>query len=157
MKKGQVAMYIILGLIIAVVAGGYIYVAKQTEKTPGPLKPGPENPDLTDDKVNLIAQNILQALNTGDYGNFTKDFSATLKDSMTAIKFTQLRNTVSVASGKYLSKSKPKKTLSSAYHSYTYDCNFEKENVQLTLTFARNNNKVEGINLNSPNIAKAGQ
>lgn len=154
MKKGQITIYIILGMIIVIIAGGYLFVANQTKTNSGMLELNPEYQALTQDSVDAMAENILHALNTGDYRSFIKDFSVNLKNSMQEPKFTKLRNTLSITSGKYISKSKPKKIMGSAYNSYSYESQFEKENVQFTMTFTRNGNRVEGINFNSPNIAK---
>ena len=106
-----------------------------------------------------MTENILQSLNNNDYAGFSKDFSDTLKNTITAHVFLSLHDLISQTSGKYISKSTPKlyetEELDISYDVYDYPCEFEKESVFVAVSTNPDSGKVEGILFDSDALRKA--
>ena len=70
----------------------------------------------SDQQVKAIAENVLQALNEGNYEIFHKDFSEAMLTAFPETEFTKLRDILLTSSGKYrinpldLSSSQPEQT-----------------------------------------------
>lgn len=107
------------------------------------------------DSINLIAENILQSMNSNNYAAFKIDFSDNLINLIPEQKFTEIRNLILETSGEYISKLEPKLYELEGKLIYEYPCVFEKENVTLDVSFNQNSEKVEGILFSSENLIKA--
>lgn len=109
-----------------------------------------------------LTENILQAVEKGDYAQFSKDFSDELKKSITEGSFKTLCTSFSDKIGKYESKKftavaetkKDEKIFKTVI--YTAKYSKEEKDVQVTASFTENDGKilVEGIFFKSPNLAK---
>ena len=109
-----------------------------------------------------LTENMLQSVEKGDYAQFSKDFSAELKNAITEESFKTICTSFSEKIGKYESKkfaaateNKKEETL---YKTVIYKAKYSKEekDVQITASFSENDGKmlVEGIFFKSPNLIK---
>jgi hypothetical protein len=110
---------------------------------------------LTDEQVNQIAENILQAINSGDYVAFSKDFSDAMAKASTETEYNKLRSLLLNTSGRYISKTKPTLSNIQTIAVYDYVCQFDREKVVFRVTFQIGGNKVEGTFFDSTNIRKS--
>ncbi|MGH4139041.1 DUF3887 domain-containing protein [Clostridium sp.] len=105
---------------------------------------------------------MLQAVEKGDYAQFSKDFSDELKKAITEESFKTLCTSFSEKIGKYESKkftaAAEKKKDEKIFKTVIYTSKYSKEekDVQITASFTENDGKilVEGIFFKSPNLAK---
>ena len=67
-------------------------------------------------------------------------------------RFDELVNLVSISSGKYLSKELASSMEDRGYVVYIYVCEFEKEPVQITISFKLGYYEIEGLYFDSVNI-----
>jgi predicted nucleotidyltransferase component of viral defense system len=70
---------------------------------PPTLKPA----RLTDEQVNQIAENILEAINSGDYVAFSKDFYDVMTKASTETEYNKHLSLLLKSNGRYISKGKP--------------------------------------------------
>lgn len=119
----------------------------------GCAKPQPAS--LTDDQVGTVVDNILQAINANDSNKFTQDFSAAMISAFPEEQFTQLRDLLQQASGNYVSLGTPTLINQNGFAIYRFPCQFEKENVIVTVTFTIGGDKVEGLFFDSTNLRAA--
>ena len=109
-----------------------------------------------------LTENMLQAVEKGDYAQFSKDFSTELKTAITEESFKTLCTSFSEKIGKYESKkfaaAVENKNKDQILKSVIYKAKYSKEekDVQITATFSENDGKilVEGIYFKSPNLIK---
>lgn len=109
-----------------------------------------------------LTENMLQAVEKGDYAQFSKDFSAELKNAITEESFKTLCTSFSEKIGKYESKkfaaATENKKEEKLYKTVIYKAKYSKEekDVQITASFSENDGKmiVEGIFFKSPNLIK---
>jgi len=111
---------------------------------------------LTDEQVSTLTENVLQALNDNDYSGFTQDFSDAMKAAFSQDKFTQLRDLLQRTSGNYVSIGKPALSNAQGYATYQFPCQFDREEVTVTITFKIGGDKVEGLFFTSPNLRSSG-
>jgi len=69
--------------------------------------------------------------------------------------FNELKWLLSNTSGQYISKIKDVVAYKDDYVIYIYNCEFEKEEVVVTISFNKNISMVEGLFFNSQNLRKA--
>lgn len=115
----------------------------------------PQPAGLTDAQVETVAENILQAINAGDYQKFTQEFSDAMISAFPESQFTQLRDLIQKASGNYISMSTPTLLNQNGYAVYRIPCKYEKEDVMVTITFAVGGDKVDGLFFDSTNLRSA--
>jgi hypothetical protein len=149
MEKTHLALLPMVAL--AVIASGCVSASPQ-----------PVSAQAKADVVNFsgpIADNILEALNIGDYARFSRGFSGTMKASIDQDRFNQLRSNIFVISGKYLSRrSEPEVDELGGYYRATYSASFVDESpVYMLLTFKKGdaNHTVEGLFFSSKKLAGA--
>jgi hypothetical protein len=109
--------------------------------------------------VTALAEEKMQALNDGDYAAFTADFSQVLAGAIPETDFQDLRETILGASGRFETVSGLRLTnaRTSGYVNYIVTCQFEEEEVLLTLVYAVDGEQVEGIFFNAPKLNQAMQ
>jgi hypothetical protein len=116
----------------------------------------PEPAGLTDEQVSAVTENALLALNEGDYARFTQDFSDQMIAALPEAKFDQLRDLLQTTSGNYLSIGTPVLTNAQGFATYRFPCQFDLEEVTVTITFTIGGDKVEGLFFTSPNLRSSG-
>ncbi|MBN2550416.1 MAG: DUF3887 domain-containing protein [Anaerolineales bacterium] len=117
----------------------------------------PKPAALSDEQVGEVVENLLLALDQGDYAAFSRDFSAEMKAAFTQAEFDKIRQMLQEASGSYISKSTAKLSNSEDYAIYRLDCVYKQENVIVTVSFKVAGDKVEGLFFDSPNLRAANQ
>ncbi|MBZ9685447.1 DUF3887 domain-containing protein [Clostridium estertheticum] len=109
-----------------------------------------------------LTENMIMAIDKGDYAQFSKDFSAEVKKAITEESFKTLCTSFSEKIGKYESKkfsaaSESKKD-EKIFKTVIYNAKYSKEenDVQITASFSEKDGKilVEGIFFKSPNLLK---
>lgn len=111
----------------------------------------PGRQGLTDQRATEIAENVLQAINDGNYSNFSRDFSSNMKKEIPQSDFANLRELILKASGLYNSILE---TVSvdderPGYIVYIFTCQFENGQFQLNLTFKEGIDQIEGLFISS--------
>lgn len=153
-----IAIGVAIGIVILIgVLVLFYYIGSKDTPDKTSLKELPLPEDMT--SINSMTENILQSLNNNDYAGFSKDFSDTLKNTITAHVFLSLHDLISQTSGKYLSKSTPKlyktEELGVSYEVYDYPGEFEKESVFVAVSTNPDSGKVEGILFDSEKLREA--
>ena len=111
---------------------------------------------LSNEEVKQATENILVAINAGDYQSFSLDYSDEMKGAMTESDFNDLRTMLSETSGNYLScGDEPALSNRETYAIYSYECEFEKEMVRVTVVFAIDGSLVEGLFFDSKALRAA--
>ena len=112
---------------------------------------------LTDDEVVQVTGQILTALNEGDYAAFTQDFSDEMLADFPEARFAALRDMLQEASGNYVSCGEPALSSRSGYAPYRLTCQFDLEDVVVTISFKVDGSRVEGLFFDSPNLRELAQ
>ena len=87
------------------------------------------------DAANVTADRMLNAINAGDYAQFTQNFSSTIKSAVDENRFNVIKSNMTGAYGKYVSRAPvPTATSVQGYNVFLYDCQFEKSNVTVQFT-----------------------
>lgn len=115
----------------------------------------PQPAGLTDQQVSALTGNILQALDENDYPRFVQDFSDPMLAAFSEDQFSQLRDMLQAASGSYVSIGELNLSNAQGYAVYRLSCQYDLETVTVTITFAIDGEKVEGLFFTSPNLRKA--
>jgi hypothetical protein len=143
--KTNIAVLLIISWLAGLVIGGCVGLKK-------------EPAGLSDEQVAQVTDRVLQAINTGSYPNFTRDFSDQMKQAFTMDQFNQLHDLLQKTSGKYISlMPKPEMANNQGHAIYSFSCKFEQESVLATLTFKIGGDKVEGLFFDSQNLRKQTQ
>jgi hypothetical protein len=143
--KTRIILLLFIGLLAALVVGGCAGVKK-------------EPASLTEEQVAQVTDRVLQAVNTGSYPDFTRDFSDKMKQAFTEDQFNQLRELLQKTSGDYLSLTpKPEMANKQGYAVYSFNCKFEQESVLTTITFKVGGDQVDGLFFDSQNLRKQTQ
>jgi hypothetical protein len=114
---------------------------------------------LTQETIQELAQQKMEAVNNGDYETFTVGFSVVLQQAIPEEDFMSLRETILAASGQFetITGSRIANSRAPGYVSYVFTCQFAEETVQLTLVYAIDGDEVEGIFFNAPKLNQAMQ
>jgi hypothetical protein len=104
-----------------------------------------------------LAERKMQAINTQDYALFIEDFSEVLENAFTEAEFQKFSGTVLSASGAFesITGSRISAAQTRGYVSYIYSCKHANENLTLTMVFAEDGEKVEGIFFNAARLNEA--
>jgi hypothetical protein len=135
MFKNRLTLLICLLLVLPVLAAGC-----------GPAKPAA----LTDDEVNVLAENILTALDNNDYAAFSRDFSDEMKKALPEEQFKGLADMLHAHSGKFVSAGSSSLSNKQGFAIYQIPCEYEHEEVLVTIVFRINGKNVEGLFFDSP-------
>ena len=106
-------------------------------------------------EINSISEEILQAINSGDYPAFSAHFSPIMKEALNESSFQNTRELILDSSGQYVSNPNPRITSDSGYVIFVYDSQFEKEIVQMRITFLEGSDVVEGLWFDSVNLRRS--
>jgi len=117
----------------------------------------PKPAALTDEEILVVTQNVLSALDANDYAAFTRDYSPDMLAAYNQDKFTQLRDQLQSASGKYISTGKVSLSNNKGYAVYRIICKYEQEDVVVTIVFKVDGKQIEGLFFDSPNLRTAVQ
>jgi len=112
---------------------------------------------LTDQQVASVTENILKALDQGNYAAFIHDFSPQMKAAFPQAKFSQLQTMLYNASGNFLYTDKPSLMNSQGFAVYRFPTKYADETVTVTITFVVGGQEVEGLFFDSANLRKAAQ
>lgn len=115
----------------------------------------PDPANLTDEQVTAVAQNILTAVEAGDYPAFTRDFSDEMLAAFPEDQFTQLRTTLQTASGEFVSTGDLSLSNKQGYALYRFICKYELEDVVVTVVIKVGGTQVDGLFFDSTNLRKA--
>lgn len=100
------------------------------------------------------AESMLQALNAGNYEEFSRDFSENMKQKLDAEYFIRLHNFIKEQSGEYIAKNRAFSKEEQGFMVFGYDCRFAKEDVLMTISLSSDLTKVEGVFFDSENMRK---
>jgi len=102
---------------------------------------------VSEEHITNLAERKMVAINDGDYETFIEEFSEALVNAITEERFSDLRATILEASGRFdsISSSRIANARTQDYLNYIFNCKFEEEQVLLTLVYAIDGDKVEGI------------
>jgi hypothetical protein len=117
----------------------------------------PKPAALTVDEVLVVTENVLTALDANDYAAFTRDYSPDMLAAYSEDKFTQVRDLLQSASGKYISTGKVSLSNNQGYAVYRIICKYEQEDVVVTIVFKVDGKQIEGLFFDSPNLRTAVQ
>ena len=117
----------------------------------------PPPTESSDEWVLDIVANILTSMNNGDYQGFIRDFSAEMLTAFPEAVFIELRSILQETSGDYVSCSAPERVDTEGYAGYRFVCEFEKEDVVVTLFFKIDGEEVEGLYFDSLNLRSLSQ
>jgi hypothetical protein len=117
----------------------------------------PKPAALTDEEVTAVTQNVLTALDANDYAAFTRDYSPDMLAAYSEEQFTQLRDLLQSASGKFVSTGKLSLSNNQGYAVYRIICIYEQEDVVVTIVFKVDGKQVEGLFFDSPNLRTVSQ
>lgn len=117
----------------------------------------PDPANLTDEQVTAITENILTAIDAGDYAAFSRDFSDEMLNAFPEDNFLQTKDMLASASGNYISIDTPTISNKQGYALYQFVCKYENEDVAVTVVFLVGGDKVDGLFFNSPNLIAASQ
>jgi hypothetical protein len=112
---------------------------------------------LTDLQVASVTENILKALDQGNYPAFTHDFSPQMKAAFPQDKFNQLRTMIYNASGNFIYTEKPSLSNNQGYAVYRFPTKYANETVTVTITFVIGGQEVEGLFFDSAALRKGTQ
>jgi hypothetical protein len=112
---------------------------------------------LSNEEVVQMTGQILTALNDGDYAAFTQDFSNEMLAAFPEDQFTALGDLLQEASGNYVSCGEPSISNNGGYAIYRLICQFDLEDVVVTITFKVDGDQVEGLFFDSPNLRALNQ
>ncbi len=91
-----------------------------------------------------MTENVLTALNAGDYTKFNQDFDEAMKTALSEASFTTLKNQLQSKYGDYVSKELDKVTVSGKYTTVVYNAKYTRAaKVVITISFST----VDGKNL----------
>jgi len=117
----------------------------------------PQPAGLTDEQLVSMVEEILRSLDEDDYDNFTQEFSEPMLNAFTPESFADLRNMLQETSGNFVSVGDIGLSNRQGYAVYRIPCQYELETVTVTITFAIDGDKVEGLFFTSPNLVKYNQ
>lgn len=92
----------------------------------------PTEPEYSD----AMTENVLIALNEGNYAKFSQDFDEAMKGALPEASFTSLKSQLADLMGDYVSKKLEKVTVTDEYTTVVYTAEFTKnDNVTVTIAF----------------------
>jgi PBP1b-binding outer membrane lipoprotein LpoB len=107
---------------------------------------------LSDEQVVKVTESILNSINDMDYENFTQDFGEEMMAAISEDDFVDMRTMLQSSSGIFIACQQPALMNNAGYAIYRVICEFEQEDVVVTVTFKVDGDKVEGLFFDSPNL-----
>lgn len=117
----------------------------------------PKPSALSDDEVLAITENILTALDAGDYDAFTKDFGQEMAAAFPESEFANMQTMLADSSGAYQSCGESKLLNQEDFAVYRFPCQYEKEEVTVTVVMKIDGTTVDGLYFDSPNLRNSAQ
>ncbi len=103
------------------------------------------------DMANVTADRVLGSINSGNYYDYTANFSDIMLSQVGENQFNSTRSSVQDLFGNYVSRSAPKSSVIQGFNVFMYNCTFTKGQVQFQLTMnATNTSRVEGVFFRNP-------
>lgn len=138
-------IYLILSLVFLLTLAGCAGVSKeQAEKSKTAAEP--------------MTENMLQAIKSENYEEFSKDFDEAMKKGIDEKSFKELTSMLKEKIGNYVSKEFWKVDKSGSYMAVFFNAKFDKESadvvIRSVLSEKDGNYKVSGFFLDSPNLRK---
>ncbi len=112
---------------------------------------------LSDQQVTAMTENILRALDENNYPAFVAKFSEQMNSAFSQEQFTSLRNLLQESSGKFVAIGKWSLSNRQGFVNYRIPCEYELENIVVTITFKIGGSQIEGLYFTSPNLRKISQ
>jgi hypothetical protein len=107
--------------------------------------PGVSSPAAID-AANVTADRILNSINSGNYSDYSKNFSDTMMAQVNESQFNYTRSVVQDTFGNYVSRSGPVTSVIQGYNVFVYNCTFTKGYVKFQLTMnITDPSRVEGV------------
>jgi hypothetical protein len=102
---------------------------------------------LTEEQVTGIAENMLQAYNSGDYSAFERDLAPAGQLLLTEQAFNELRDELLASAGEFVSIESVEAVPggSEGHSQWQVTASFQNTTQSLTLTFDDETNRVEGL------------
>lgn len=108
------------------------------------------SPDASN-AANATADRILGAINSGNYHDYTANFSDTMISQVGENEFNSTRSSVQDLFGNYVSRSAPVSSIVQGYNVFIYNCTFTKGQVKFQLTMnVTNTSEVDGVFFRKP-------
>ena len=123
--------------------------------TSGCGKPSPAG--LSDAQVTSLTENVLKAIDAGDYQLFIKDFSDQMVAAFAPEQFASVQAMMKNASGKFVSIETPSLLNNKGYALYRFTCKYELETVYVTISMLIGGEKLEGLWFDSVALRQASQ
>jgi len=103
------------------------------------------------DAANVTADRILSSINSGNYSDYSENFSDKMIAQVNESQFSYLRGAVQDTFGNYVSRSGPTSSVIQGYNVFVYNCTFTKGyvNFQLTMNIT-DPSRVEGVFFRKP-------
>jgi hypothetical protein len=114
----------------------------------------PQPAALTDQQLAEVTENVLKAIDAGNYQDFTRDFSPQMLSAFPQAQFDSLGGLLQKACGSYVSLGSPSLTNNQGYAVYRIPTKYTSETVYVTITFLVGGQKVEGLFFDSTNLRK---
>ena len=89
------------------------------------------------DYAGTMTENVLTAINEGDYAKFSRDFDQAMKDALTEAAFEGLEGQLLASVGEYVSKEVDKVVVTDEYTTVIYNAKYTKaDKVIITISFS---------------------
>jgi len=96
--------------------------------------------------ANATADNILNSINSGNYSDYTRNFSDIMMTQVNESQFNYTRNVVQGTFGNYVSRGELTASVIQGYNVFVYNCTFSKGYVKFELAMnMTNTSRVEGV------------
>jgi|WetSurMetagenome_2_1015567.scaffolds.fasta_scaffold206706_2 hypothetical protein len=119
---------------------------------------GPASPAaLSDDEMLAVTSNVLSAIDADDYAAFTRDFSDEMLAAFPESQFTQMGDLLQGSSGNFVACGEFTLSNKQGFALYRIICEYELEDVVVTIVFKIDGTQVEGLFFDSPNLRTASQ
>ena len=119
---------------------------------------GPASPaGLSDEAMLEVTSNALSAIDANDYTAFTRDFSDEMLAAFPESQFTQMHDLLQGSSGNFVACGDFSLSNKQGFALYRIICEYEQEDVVVTIVFKIDGTQVEGLFFDSPNLRTASQ
>lgn len=107
---------------------------------------------VTEEQALVMAENALEAFNTGDYDAWSSDWSDTMKGAIDEGAFVQFRDQFHAALGDYVSIAGATGAPGEnpGFYRWTFDVVFEKADYRVWFGFADGSPLIEGVSFEDP-------
>ena len=112
-----------------------------------PAAAGPVTSTLTEAQAREAGENAFQALNSGDYAAWSRDWSAAMKAAISEQDFLAWREQVVQSQGQYqaITALELQPGLDERYFRWVYTLQFEQGSGRITLSFLKEDNRIVGV------------